>query len=216
MEFNIWAITSIGSKFWSKIFWKKDEDLQAIGIDTQKIDEDVQSKIQQNKAKTYSKQEFSNDVKKIMSDNNIDFDTAYNEAIKYYNKKWYKVDWLDINKEINISQPQSTTLKPQETTKPTVWGVIKDLAFQVNDPLGFNRAAISHLNEVAGNIAWFTVDIFTPKEKEWLGDILRAKWIESKEQMQDLLNVDSEAKATKAAEFITEIGLTMLPTPAWK
>jgi len=32
--------------------------------------------------------------------------------------------------------------------------------------------------------------------------------------MQDLLNVDSEAKATKAAEFITEIGLTMLPTPA--
>jgi hypothetical protein len=44
------------------------------------------------KQKKFKEDEFFNDVKVVMNDNNLDYDTAFNETLKYYKQKGYTID----------------------------------------------------------------------------------------------------------------------------
>ena len=76
------------------------QELSSFGVNVDEINQQVDTEIQDVQSKSFWEQEFITDVKKVMSDNKMDFDTAFDETLKYYKSKDYTIEWIDIDAEL--------------------------------------------------------------------------------------------------------------------
>ena len=193
--------------------------LQDLWINIQDIDDEVDSEIQESQSNTYTKDIFKDDVYKIMNHNNLDYDSAFDATMKYYQSNWYNIEWIDIYKDLSSGYQETyPTQEVQEdpwflqkatwSALQSYWSWIIEWAKWVENILS---SWLSQAPEIVWNILGFTADVLTPKQYEELWDSLRESWIEDKESIQELLWIDPDAITTGIWEFWAEIASMFLP-----
>lgn len=126
---------------------KATEVLKSLWIETEDTENKVKQDIQQKKSTTFSQNEFFKDVNILMRDNNINHDTAFDATLKYYKSKWYNIEWVDIDEELNIlswvwDTPTSEELPVKEEKK---WFLEKSLWIFLNTIVVFVFSGLMYL-----------------------------------------------------------------------
>ncbi len=218
---NVWDIAA----FWSSFFRKKEQAPQpqknpwfykVIWVNTDEIDNKVKQDIDKTRQATRTRQDFKSNLQTVMNDNGVDFDTAYTETLKEYKRRWYIIEWLDIDQELWLSQtPKKEIEDIEEEPSSALWKAVEMIPWWVWSTLKWTKNvlwwAVAQTNEIIGNTLWFLADVVTPKKLEWLWEFLRQEWVTKKEDMQELLWVDPDSFTTKAWEFWAEIGTLFIP-----
>lgn len=202
--------------FWSSPFRKEEKDsktqLQELWVNTDEIDTQVVQESEVVKNTMFSEDEFFKDVNTVMSDNNIDYDTAFDETLKYYKSKNFSIDWVNIDEELWVQQPVEELSRVEEPEEPgilsAVWEWLTSFKEWTEDVIGW---AIANVPNILWNTFGFVADVLTPEQFEWLWDVLREWGIKDQTQLQEMLWVDSDSFATWAWELWTEIWALFIP-----
>jgi len=147
------------------------ETLSSLWVDTQQIDEKVENDIQEFNSKQYSLDDFRNIVENIAKWEKVSLEEAYKMWINFARQKWYTIEWIDIDKELEqlwVYEPQTEDIisQPVEEEK-TLWEKISDfgrsIKFEWSEKFWVWQSVIDNLTAFA-NLPWDTV--------EWIWDLV--------------------------------------------
>ena len=123
--------------------------------------------------------------------------------------------WEDFRNILGQSRADKAQKVEEEVTEDsdswileTIWGWLTSFKEWTEDTIGWG---IANVPNIIWNTLWFLADVVTPKQFEWLGDVLREWGIKDQKQLQDMLWVDPDTLATAAWEIGTDIGTLLIP-----